>query len=355
MWYNNKFFRYTIGFLLILLTVFMLGQINFILDPINKVAATVLIPLLISGLLYYILRPLVDLLEKVRIPRIVAILISFVVLIAVLAVISAGAGTMAASQVSDLLKNLPGYLDQSVNKITELISTDTLPFIKADQLQKQFSDLMGKVVPFITQGLFSGISTAANITTVLLIVPFILFYLLKDDKLFSKQLLSIIPGKHKERSVEILSDVDNTLSAYIIGQAFIALTSGILMYIGYIIFGLRYSLILALFVMLTSFIPIIGAFIGIVPAVLVGLTSSDPYIIIKLIILMFVVQQLEGNLISPQIIGKRMNIHPLTFIILLIGAASLYGFVGMIVAVPVYAVLKVLIKNIYELYKLRKA
>jgi predicted PurR-regulated permease PerM len=213
---------------------------------------------------------------------------------------------------------------------------------------------MSKGVPFITQGLLSGISTAANITTVLLIVPFILFYLLKDDKLFSRQLLSIVPEKHKDQSMEILSDVDKSLSAYIIGQTLIAITSGTLMYIGYIIFGLNYSLILALFVMLTSFIPIIGAFIGIVPAILVGLTSNDPYIIIKLVILMFVVQQLEGNLISPQIIGKRMNIHPLTFIILLIAAASLYGFVGMLIAVPTYAVAKVLIKNIYELYKLRK-
>ena len=70
---------------------------------------------------------------------------------------------------------------------------------------------------------------------------------------------------------------------------------------------------------------------------------------------MVIVQQLEGNLLSPQIMGKRMNIHPLTFLVLLLVAASLFGFIGMLIAVPVYAVIKVISKSFYKLYKLRKA
>jgi predicted PurR-regulated permease PerM len=152
----------------------------------------------------------------------------------------------------------------------------------------------------------------------------------------------------------MLDDVDKTLSAYIIGQAIIALTIGILMYIGYLILGLNYALILAVFAMVTAFIPILGAFIGVIPAVLVGLTVN-PLMALKVLILMIIVQQLEGNLISPQIIGKRLNIHPLTFIIILLAAASLFGFIGMLIAVPVYAVCKIIGKKIYEIYRMDKS
>ncbi len=185
-------------------------------------------------------------------------------------------------------------------------------------------------------------------------MPFFLFYLLKDDRLFHRRMLAIIPEKHRKSGEEILEDVDKTLSTYIIGQAIIALTVGVLMYIGYLILGLDYALILALFTLITAFIPILGAFIGIIPAVLVGLTVN-PLMALKVLILMIIVQQLEGNLLSPQIMGKRMNIHPLTFLVLLLIAASLAGFIGMLVAVPLYAVVKVIGKSFYKLYKLRKA
>lgn len=355
MWYNNKFFRYSAGLLLVLLILFMFGQISFILDPLKGIAAAILIPVFISMLLYYMLRPLVRLLEKIRFPRLLAIAASMIVLAAVLAGIGTGIGSMASDQVSELVKNLPGYYEVSKDKIIEFVSSNPIQLINPDQLQSQFTGLLDKVVPFLTQGLFSGISIAANITTSLLLVPFILFYLLKDDKLFSKSLLSVIPQKYRDRSTEIIDNIDKSLSAYIVGQMLVASISCVAMYLGYLILGLKYSMILALFVFLTSFIPIVGAFIGITPAILVGFTSNDPYMTIKLIVLMFIVQQIESNFTSPQIMGKRMNIHPLTFIILLIAAASLYGFVGMLIAVPVYVILKVLVRNLYELYKLRKA
>lgn len=354
MWYNNKFFRYSAGLLLILLILFMFGQINFIFNPIKGIAAAILIPVFISLLLYYMLRPLVKLLEKIKFPRLLAIAVSMIVLAAVLAGIGTGIGSMASRQVSELVKNLPGYYEVSKDKIIEFVGSNSIPLINSSQLQSQFTGLLDKVVPYLTQGLFSGISVAANITTSILLVPFILFYLLKDDRLFNKKLISIIPDKYRDRSIEIIGNIDKSLSAYIVGQMLIAMISSIIMYIGYMLLGLKYTLILALFVFLTSFIPIVGAFIGILPAILVGFTSSDPYMTIKLIALMFIVQQIEGNLTNPQIMGKRMNIHPLTFIILLIAAASLYGFVGMLIAVPVFVVSKVLVKNLYELYKLRK-
>jgi predicted PurR-regulated permease PerM len=95
----------------------------------------------------------------------------------------------------------------------------------------------------------------------------------------------------------------------------------------------------------------LGPFLAITPAILVGLSDS-PFMVLKVIIVFLIVQQCESNLISPQIIGQRLNIHPLTIILLLLAAGSLYGLIGLILATPTYALLKVLIDSVYKIYQL---
>lgn len=354
MWYKNNFFKYAAGLLLVLLNILLLGKIDFFLVPLKNVLAAVFLPLLISGALYYLLRPLINWMTKFKIPRTAAILISFVLLFALLAIFSAVTGSMVAVQLSQLYKGLPGFYNMASEKMKEFFQNGSLTFLPLDQLQQQITGLLQKIVPFLTNGLVSGISTVANAAAALVIVPFFLFYLLRDGQFFRKRLLELIPERLRLCGEEILEDVDRTLSTYIISQATVALTIGLLMYIGYLVLGLDYAMILALFALITAFIPILGAFIGIIPAMLVGL-ATNPLMALKVLILMIVVQQLEGNLLSPQLMGKRMNIHPLTFLVILLAAASLFGFIGMLIAVPVYAVLKVVGNSIYKLYKLRKA
>jgi predicted PurR-regulated permease PerM len=93
--------------------------------------------------------------------------------------------------------------------------------------------------------------------------------------------------------------------------------------------------------MITSFIPMFGTIIGVVPALLLGI-AVNPFMAVKVLIVAVIVQQIEGNFVSPNVIGKRLDIHPLTVIIIFLGAAALYGFIGMLIAVPFYAVIKVL-------------
>lgn len=351
MWYKHKFFKYAFGLLLILVNIYFLGKIDYFLIPLRNVLGTIFFPLLISGLLYYLLRPLVNLLVRFRIPRTLAIIILFVLLLGLIAFMSASTGSMLINQASQLYNNAQGYVQIATEKTIEFFENGNLSFIPFEQLQQQLAGFMGRLVPILSQSIISGIAAVANIATVLIIVPFILFYLLKDDKLFHKYMLNLIPKKHREHGDEILDDVNRTLSSYIIGQAIMALFVGLMMYIGYLILGLDFAFILAIFALITAFIPILGAFIGVIPAVLVGLTVN-PLMALKVLILMIIVQQIEGNLLSPQLMGKRMNIHPLTFIIILLAAAALAGFIGMLIAVPVYAVLKIIGKKIYEIYRL---
>ncbi|GAA0608722.1 hypothetical protein GCM10009001_27590 [Virgibacillus siamensis] len=125
------------------------------------------------------------------------------------------------------------------------------------------------------------------------------------------------------------------------------------MYIGYLIIGIPYAAVLGIFVMVTAIIPLIGPILGILPAIMVSLLLN-PVKVIYILILTIVVQQLEGNLISPQVLGKRLDLHPLTVILLLVVAGALYGFIGVLLAIPLYAVLKVTSKNLYKIYQLRE-
>jgi predicted PurR-regulated permease PerM len=146
--------------------------------------------------------------------------------------------------------------------------------------------------------------------------------------------------------------MDFALSSYIQGQIIVSICVGILAYIAFLIIGLDYPLVLALVAMFTNVIPFIGPWIGTIPAVIVGLLNS-PFMALLVVLAVVVVQQIESNLISPQVMGRKLSIHPLTIIFLLLVAGRFAGLLGLILAVPTYAVGKVLVLHIYRLWVLR--
>ena len=177
-----------------------------------------------------------------------------------------------------------------------------------------------------------------------------MFYFLIDSDKFSPSIVRFVPVSHKDNFRKILSDIDFVLSNYIAGQLLVAFFIGVLMFIGYLIIGLKYSLILAIFAMLTCIIPFFGPWLGIIPAILLSLASGDPFMAVKIFIVMTVVQQIDNNFISPQVMKKSMDIHPLTVILLLMGIIPILGFIGLIIVIPLYSAIKITIKNIVEMY-----
>lgn len=354
MWYEHKFFKYSAGLIMILLIIFLLGQVDFFLLPFKNIVSILFFPLLTAGLLYYLFRPAVKLMEKIRIPRTISIIVIYLI-IAVLSYLTVSyAGSIITTEFNQLIKDIPEFINVGIDKVTEFVNNTNIEFIRTDDMIQKLTSFVEKTIPVLSQGIFSGISMVASITTVLLLVPLVLFFFLKDEYLFSQRISKIVPRKYKKQGMDIIQDIDKTLSNYIIGQTIIALTAGILMYIGYIILGLKYALILALFAMVTSIIPFLGPIIGIIPALLVGL-GYNPFILVKILILTAIVQQLQANLIIPLVVGKRMRIHPLTIILLLLVSAPLYGLIGMIIVIPAYAVAKILAKGIYNIYNSGKS
>ncbi len=355
MWIKQPFFKYVTGAILLVLFIFLMGKIDFFLGFIMKIIATLFFPILIAGLLYYLLRPIVRLLSKPKyLPKSAAIIIVYLVIIGIVYLAINYGGSFFSQQISDLAKTMPKDLKSIEGSTKHLINQKGMDMISFGEIKHKVISFAGSIMNNISKNIMGIVTAITSVATVLLIVPFVLFYLLKDDEKLAPFLLKFLPVHHVEEGATILKDIDRTLAAYILGQATVAVVDGVLMYIGYLIIGLHYAVFLGLFVVLTAVIPFIGPVLGVLPAIILG-SIQAPVMIIYVLIILVVVQQLEGNLVSPFVLGKRLNLHPLTILLLLLVAGSVFGFIGILIAVPLYSVLKVTVTNFYKFYQLRKS
>lgn len=351
MWMNKPFFKYATGIILLLIIIYLLGKIDYFLWPIRALIASIFFPILLSGVLYYILRPMVRLVSK-ALPKTISI---FVIFTAVLGLGCVGfqlIGNTAGSQLTELTGNLPNKMKELSDETEKVVEENNMGMFSYDNVKNNILSFLKSLLSGAGENIMKVFSAITSVVTVLAVVPFILFYFLKDDHKLRPFLLKHLPDKHAEEGNRILGDIDNTLFSYVTGQFIVAVADGVLMYIGYLIIGLDYSLILAIFAMFLTVVPFLGPILGIIPAVFIGLMQG-PDMVIKIILVLIAVQLLESNLVSPHVMGKRLNLHPLTVIIILMAAGSLYGFIGILIAIPLYSVIKVLVKDFRKFYRLR--
>ncbi|MGM0836384.1 MAG: AI-2E family transporter [Bacillota bacterium] len=355
MWIRHPFFKYLTGIVLVLLVIFLLSEVQFLVNPILSLIATLFFPLIFAGFLFYILKPVVEFLSRSKyIPRTLAIFIVFFVIIGGVVLGGFTVGDKIEEQVMQFAKDVPSILEKNEEQTKQVINENNFGLMSYEEAKQKLLTFMKDQGERIGKNVAVIISSITSFVTVLVIVPFIVFYFLKDGHKLLPFILKYLPQKHRIEGRRILTDIDKALSTYIGGQMIVALVNGFLMYIGYLIIGVEYALVLALFIVITAVVPIIGPALGVLPALIIGL-MTDPFMAVKILILLTIVQQIEGNLVSPLIIGNKLSIHPLTVILLLLVAGKLYGFIGILLAVPVYSVLKVLTKNFYRLYQLRHA
>ncbi|WP_281974931.1 AI-2E family transporter [Halobacillus litoralis] len=348
MWIKHSFFKYITAAILILILYYFLEKLE-LLQPVKTITGTLFYPFLIAGFLFYILRPVVHWIAKV-VPLPIAILAVY----AAIGGILYGAFRLLAGTIQKQVSNisqLPDKLKQTAEEASKKIEENNMGIVSGVSIRQRLTEYFGNLTTKIGEHMTEVFSTIAGATTVLVIVPFVLFFLLKDGHKLIPFLKRALPSKHKPRGEKLLQDLDYMVSSYIVGQVTIAAVDGVLTYIGYVLIGLDYALLLGILVLFTCVIPFVGPVIGAIPAIVIALMQA-PSMAIYVIIIFIVVQQLESNLVAPFVFGERLDIHPLTVILLLVVAAPLYGVVGMIVAVPTYSVLKVLAKHIYQFYRL---
>lgn len=353
---DGKWFRIGYGTIIVMLIIFLATKIDFIFKPIFVLIQTLFTPIIIAGLLYYLIRPLVEFLAK-RMPRSLAILLVFLTGLGLITALVIVVYPELEKQINILSENLPDYIDQANAFLLSIQNSDWFARISPDpdaitEWLQGFQGRLTEILSNVTVGITKFVAIIANILIIIVVVPFILFYLLKDGEKLPKRFLGFIPEKYRLDVEAILDDMDEALSSYIQGQVIVSFCVGVLIYIGYLIIDLPFALILASIAFLTNFIPFIGPWIGTAPGVLVGLLES-PFQALLVVIVAVVAQQIESNLISPQVMGRKLNIHPITIIFLLLFAGRFGGIVAMIIAVPTYAVIKVIVSNVYRIIKLR--
>jgi predicted PurR-regulated permease PerM len=174
-----------------------------------------------------------------------------------------------------------------------------------------------------------------------------LFYLLRDGRRLPHYIAKFVPTRLREQSLEVMSEMNRQISSYIRGQIIVSFCIGMLLYVGYLVIGLDYSLVLAIFAACTSVVPYLGPVIAITPALIIAIVTS-PIMLLKMVIVWTIVQLVEGKFISPQIMGKNLHIHPITILFVILTAGKLFGIVGIILAIPGYAILKVIVVHLFE-------
>ncbi|WP_284637986.1 AI-2E family transporter [Paenibacillus silviterrae] len=349
---NNHLFTGMIYTLLALFILFMLLQIKPIIVSVYDFLREVLTPFVIAMIISYVLNPVVTLLNARKVPRTIAVLLIYALFFTSLTVVMMNMIPIFLKQLQELNEHMPDLAFKAQSLVDDLNDLQFLP----DSVRLGINTSLAKVEDGISLAIadyIKEIGTTINTLFLIFIIPFVAFYILKDFQLIEKTALAIVPKAHRKSIVTMLVDIDTALGNYIRGQFLVCVIIGVLAYIGYWLIGMPYALLLACVVGIFNIVPYLGPFLGAAPALIVASTIS-----IKMVMLVALVnlacQILEGNVISPQVVGRSLKMHPLLIIFALLVGGEFAGVVGLILAVPFFAVMKVILQHVFMYYIHRK-
>ena len=343
---GGKFIIYILLIVILLgIAIYLYTEISYIFTPINTIVNSIITPIIVAYVFYYMLNPLVNFFSK-KISRFSASLLAILVGVITVLIVIIGVVPIIVEQTQNLITALPRYIeivkgyleDYSDNAYVQVV----VEYVNTNLNVSKISERLISIATSIAQGVVSSISSTAS---VLVTMPFVLFFLLKDASQFNKFVISLLPKKFEKSVAETIDEIDDKVGSYIQGQMLVSLCIGVMLFIGYNVIGLHYAFSLATIAAFLSIVPYLGPAIAITPAMLVA-ASTSWVMVVKMLVVWGIVQFLEGNIISPNIMGRSMNMHPLTVIFVILIGVNISGVVGAILGIPVYSILKVLISKL---------
>jgi predicted PurR-regulated permease PerM len=328
------------------------GGIAFLLWFVYR-ARLVLAPFVLGAVLAYLLNPLADLLVRWKVRRNLAILFLVVVLLGGLGLVLTGILPIVFIQISHLIAKVPYYFEVVKEKVAYLLARFNVPVDRDELIQevlKRWEMILGKVfLGLSTVG--KGIGFLLSVLSLLIITPIVTLLFLGGWPKIKNGVLRLVPERHRQGSTSLYHEIDAIVGRYIRGQLLVCALDAVLMSTSLAILKIDYSLLLGLWAGVFQAIPNIGFVIGILPAVVVAAFAPHPGLAMLKVLGAFVaVNLLEGNLTTPRIMGRSLGLHPLWVMLGLMLGALFFGFVGLLVATPVVAVLKVLWGKVRERY-----
>lgn len=332
---------YRLGLALLAVSIlYIVMKLKPVWSPFVAIFRNALAPFFIAGFITYLLHPIVVRLHNRGIPRPLAILLIYILFFGGIGYgIYIGIPAVIL-QLRDLSENFPQFLETYREWIRHIDRhTSSWPDGLHDRIEQGF-DSFEKSIDLLLVKMVDLLKGLFNYIIFLVLIPFIVFYMLKDFDQIKKTAWYLTPRKWRKPGQRLLRDINESLGNYIRGQLLVCFLIGMIASLVLWMLGMTYPLILGIIIGSTNIIPYFGPIIGAVPAVVLGATLSMK-MVMYIIILIGVLQVVEGNILSPLIVGRSLHMHPIVLILALLIGGEIGGVLGLIAAVPILAVLKV--------------
>lgn len=298
----------------------------------------------IALMLAYFFDPLYGYLIHKKVPKVLAIIVVFGIIIALLILTIVFLIPSVINQLNVLYREIPNFIENYQNLILSIkpqLSKFINPADVEILLKENLSELQKGILGFSQTIIIYLSNIVSSITFGIVIIPLILFYLMRDMVIFKENLYIFVSKGNKKEFKEVLEKIDHIVSGFIRGRIIVCFIVGTLIGIGLYFLNLKFALIIGIVSGIFNFIPYLGPIVGVVLALIFAL--GQPWWILLMIVVLFVlVNQLEAIYLNPNILGKELGLHPLTVILSMLICGLLLGILGILVAVPLAAILKVL-------------
>ena len=331
-----------------LIAIALTGWLLYLLAPI-------LTPFVAAALLAYVGDPLADRLQKLRLPRTIAVVAVFLLTFLLLGLLVLLVGPLVRSQVGALLDALPGIATQ-VEEVWMPWISDTFDVQLGDDVGigpfmarygEMAGDWGGRVLVGVAE---SGGALAAAVIS-LFLIPILTFYLLRDWDYIVARVSALVPMSQRDTVFGLVREADEMLGAFLRGQLLVMMSLAVIYSIGLSLVGLRFAVAIGVVSGLVSFVPYLGLVFGVLLASLTVVLEPEPlWPLIGVFATFTIAQMLEGSVLTPKLVGDRIGLHPVLVIFAVVAGGQLFGFFGILLALPAAAVLSVIVRFAYSAY-----
>lgn len=318
----------------------------------------ILLPFIAGMAVAYFLDPVADRLQKLGFSRLwatVVILLAFVIVLVLALMIIV---PVLTNQFADLMKNMPDYIGRLQGLVTNFDPAwiEKTLGVSAAQLKDGLNSLMTEAIGFITtlfKSLWSSGLAIVNIVSLFVVAPVVAFYMLLDWDRMVATVDSWVPREHVETVRALAREIDSSIAGFVRGQGTLCLILGVYYAFGLTVIGLNFGLLIGLLAGVISFIPYVGSLTGLILALGVAFVQFWPdwMWIAAVACVFFVGQFIEGNILQPKLVGSSVGVHPVWLMFALLAFGALFGFVGLLVAVPCAAAIAVIMRFALARYK----
>ena len=319
---------------------FLVVIVLFFLYLIKEVLAILFVALIFASAV----DPWVDALEKIRFPRWLSILLIYVVLLVAMAFVIVLLIPPITQQTIQLADNFPEYF-QKAGAVFENLKNFSAEHGILGELDKGLNALKGNVTGMVSS-VFSSVAGFFGGVVSFFVVLVITFYMTIEESAIKRVLTYLLPDKYQPFTVQLINKIQRKIGDWLKGQLILSLILGVLVYVGLLILGVNYALILGVVAAFGEFVPYLGPVLAAIPSVFLAFTQS-PIKALFVLIFYIIIQQIENQILVPKVMQKAVGLNPIVSIVALLIGAKVAGLVGVVLAIPVATAISVVVKEFW--------